>query len=372
VLEGLERYAGMHRGGRLAPLRARYRDIADRALYPPDLGTHPAESYRDKHFRYREFDPDTVVDWMWAYSFRAGEGVLVPERSAFWGPRHDGEVSFAYDTSNGCALGNSVEEAILHGLRELAERDSFLLTWYRKLALPEVDLDGADRGLDELLRKSRLFTGFDFRSFASTMEYQMPTFWLVAERRQGTGPTVLAGSAAHSDPVQAVVDGMNELVGIVLATRHSYERRRPEALRMFADPGLIRRMQDHATVGALPEARPRFAFLVDGDHDRIPLTQVPGTVEADEPDLRADMHRAVSGVLDAGMDVLVVDHTMPELQRHGLSCVRVLVPGLVPMTFGHANRRTGNLPRLSDGVRVPYRSQLAPGEEIGCIPHPFP
>lgn len=372
VLEGLERYAGLHRGGRLAPVRSSYAAVADRALYPPELGTHPLESYRTPGFRYREFDPDTVVDWVWAYSFRRQDRILVPERTAFWGPRHDGEISFFYDTSNGCSLGNSVEEAILHGLREVAERDSFLLTWYRELALPEIRLAGAGARLDELVRKSRLFTGFDFRCFCTTMEYGIPSVWLVAENRSPDGPALLAGSGAHPDPAQAIAGGLHELVGTILATRHSYQRRRPDGLRMLADPTEIRRMEDHSLVGALPEARSRFHFVLDCDRETVALADLPRTVRTGEPDLRADLQVAVSGLLDAGADVLVVDQTMPELLRNGLRCVRVLVPGLVPMTFGHLNRRTRNLPRLTEGVGIPYRSQLAPGREIGAVPHPFP
>nr|WSZ97823.1 TOMM precursor leader peptide-binding protein [Streptomyces sp. NBC_00857] len=398
VLEGLERYAGLHRGGAAPPVRARYADVADRALYPPDLGTHPEESYRSEGFRYRAFDPTTEIDWVWAYSFRTDDRVLVPERAAFWGPRHDAEISFFYDTSNGCALGNSVEEAVLHGLRELAERDAFLLTWYRQLALPEVAMEGADPALDHLLAKAGLFTGFGFRCFNATMEYGIPALLLTAENEESGapegkekgGPHLFAGCGSHPDPVQAVTGGLYELVGTILATRDAYERRRPEALRMLDDPYLIRRMEDHSTVGALPEARGRFAFLLDRkahgwnasepDHRSrtghtsglVPLARVPKTLRSDEPDLRADLYTAVAGILDRGLDVLVVDQTMPELARNGLSCVRVLVPGLIPMTFGHRNRRTRGLPRLTDGTGVPYRSLLAPGREIGAVPHPFP
>ncbi|WP_433347479.1 TOMM precursor leader peptide-binding protein [Micromonospora sp. CA-111912] len=376
VLEGLERYAGMHRGGRRAPVRAAYADIADHALYPPRLGTHPTSSYAMDGFRYRAFDPETVVDWVWGYSFRDGERVLIPERAAFWGPRHDGEVSFCYDTSNGCALGNSVEEAILHGLREVAERDSFLLTWYRRLALPEVELPD-DGELGTLLRKARLFTGFDFRCFQSTMEYHLPTFWLVAESGGGRGravdaPAVFAGSGAHPDPGQAVLGGLHELIGSILATRHSYPSRRADGLRMLADPTLIRRMEDHSLVGALPEAWDRYSFLLDGRRPTVPLAEIPGTVVEHDLDIRADLRRAVGDLLAAGLDVLVVDQSMPELTRNGLHCVRVIVPGLVPMTFGHVNRRTEGLPRLTDGTGVPYGSQLLPGEEVGSVPHPFP
>ncbi|MFJ1745733.1 TOMM precursor leader peptide-binding protein [Streptomyces sp. NPDC088116] len=417
VLEGLERYAGLHRGGAAPPVRARYAEVADRALYPPDLGTHPEESYRSEGFRYRAFDPATEIDWVWAYSFRRDDRVLVPERAAFWGPRHDAEISFFYDTSNGCALGNSVEEAVLHGLRELAERDAFLLTWYRQLALPEVAMEGADPALDHLLAKAGLFTGFGFRCFNATMEYGIPALLLTAESEEpgapegkGGGPRLFAGCGSHPDPVQAVAGGLYELVGTILATRDAYERRRPEALRMLDDPYLIRRMEDHSTVGALPEARGRFSFLLDRkasqgkvpereasegkapergvpergvpEPDRasgtghtaglVPLARVPKTLRSDEPDLRADLYTAVAGILDRGLDVLVVDQTMPELARNGLSCVRVLVPGLIPMTFGHRNRRTRGLPRLTDGTGVPYRSLLAPGREIGAVPHPFP
>ncbi|AWT44908.1 MULTISPECIES: TOMM precursor leader peptide-binding protein [Streptomyces] len=374
VLEGLERYAGLHRGGTLPPVRARYADVADQALYPPDLGTHPEESYASEGFRYRPFDPGTEIDWVGAYSFRRDGRVLVPERAAFWGPRHDDEISFFYDTSNGCALGNSVEEAVLHGLRELAERDAFLLTWYRELDVPEVALDGTSPALDHLLAKSRLFTGFDFRCFDATMEYGVPALLLTAENDSGDGPRLFAGCGAHPDPVQAVTGALHELVGTVLATRDAYERRRPDALRMLADPFLIRRMEDHSTVGALPEARDRFSFLLDRPRTGapVPLGRVRSTLRTQDADLRADLYAAVSGVLDCGLDVLVVDQTMPELRRNGLHCVRVLVPGLIPMTFGHRNRRTCGLPRLTEGTTLPYRSLLAPGREIGAVPHPFP
>nr|ADR01083.1 NocG [Nocardia sp. ATCC 202099] len=372
VLEGLERYAGLHRGGRSAPVRACYADVADRAIDPTTLGTHPEASYAEPGFRFRRFDRDTVVDWVWAYSMRRGERVLLPERAAFWGPRHDGETAFLYDTSNGCALGNSAEEAVLHGLREVAERDSFLMAWYRRLALPEIDMVGADAGLDALLRKAELFTGFRFRAFLSTMEYRMPCTWLVAESRLDDGPRVFAGAGAHPDPVQAIAGGLHELIGSVLATRHSYERRRADGLAMLADPALMTRMEDHSLVGALPEARERWSFLLDADAGRVALADVPGTLREREPDLRADLDVAVSGVLAAGMDVLVVDQTMPELRRNGLTCVRVVVPGAVPMTFGHRNRRTRDLPRLAGGAGLPYRSGLVDGEEPGCVPHPFP
>jgi ribosomal protein S12 methylthiotransferase accessory factor len=81
----------------------------------------------------------------------------------------------------------------------------------------------------------------------------------------------------------------------------------------------------------------------------------------------------VSRLADAGLEVLAADQTTPEATAAGLRCVRVIVPGLIPITFGHLHRRVTGLPRLTDGpVGVPYPSKLAAGAEVGDVPHPFP
>jgi ribosomal protein S12 methylthiotransferase accessory factor len=373
ILEGLERYAGLHRGGRPAAVRAAFAEIAAHAVDPRSFGLHPHESYSTDGFLYRPYSPETVVDWVWAYSFVRQAPVLVPERAAFWGPRGDGEVAFFYDTSNGCALGSSIEEAVLHGIRELAERDSYLLTWYRRLILPEISLaETADARVRDQLRKCQLFTGYRYRAFLSTMEHGMPSLFVVAEGRGTAHPSVLAGSGAHPDPRQALAGALYELTGTILSTTQTFAQRRPAALKMLDDPALVRTMADHCLHNSLPEARERFSFVLDNGRPTMDLDEVPSTVRTDSTDLRDDLAVAIDGIARAEMDVLVVDQTMPELKRSGLSCVKVLVPGMLPMTFGHRNRRTEHLPRLTDDGRLPYDSAAPLAEPVGALPHPFP
>lgn len=372
VLEGLERHCGLHRGGRRASIRAAYQDIAERAIYPPSFGMHPASSYERENFRFSPFAPDTIIDWVEAYSFARQGPVLVPERVAFWGPRDDAEVTFFQESSNGCALGSCMEEAILHGLREVIERDSFLLTWYRKLRLPELDLQNdADMELRTVLRKSELFTGCEFRAFLSTMEHGMPSVWLVAIGRDPDGPAVLAGAGAHPDPHQAVIGAVYELAKRVLGITHYYQARRAEALPMLEDSELVKRLEHHPMVNCLPEARHRFSFLLDRETSLLPIDSVPTTTPAESCDIRDNLAAAVQGMLACGFDVLVVDQTMPELANNGLTCVKVMSPGLLPISFGHINRRTEHLPRLAGAAELPYESSLSPGEEPGLVPHPF-
>jgi ribosomal protein S12 methylthiotransferase accessory factor len=372
VLEGLERHCGLHRGGRRAFVRAAYQDIAERAIYPPSFGMHPATSYAQENFKFSQFAPDIVIDWVEAYSFARKSAVLVPERAAFWGPRDDGEVTFFQESSNGCALGSCIEEAILHGLREVIERDSFLLTWYRKLSLPELDLQNdPDPELRTVLHKSELFTGCTFRAFLSTMEHGMPSVWLVAIGRDPRGPAVLAGAGAHLDLRQAVIGALYELAKRVLGITHYYPTLRADALSMLEDPDRVKRLEHHPVVNCLPEARHRFSFLLDRETAPVPIDSVPVTGYAGSYDLRDDLAMAVRRMIECGFDVLVVDQTMPEVAGHGLACVKVMSPGLLPISFGHANRRTEHLPRLTGEAALAYESSLSPGEEPGMVPHPF-
>ena len=75
-------------------------------------------SMRDAGFPFTEFDPDRPIDWVWGYSFLQERPILVPELLAYYslGGRSQG---FVYETSNGCALGGSLEEAILYGIFEV-------------------------------------------------------------------------------------------------------------------------------------------------------------------------------------------------------------------------------------------------------------
>lgn len=372
VLEGLERHCGLHRGGRRASVRAAYQDVAERAVYPPSFGTHPVASYEQENFKFRPFAPDLVIDWVEAYSFARQSSVLVPERVAFWGPRDDGEIAFFQESSNGCALGGCMEEAVLHGLREVVERDSFLMAWYRKLRLPELDLQNdPDLELRTVLRKSELFTGCELRAFLSTMEHGMPSVWLVAIGSDPDGPAVLAGAGAHPDLRQAVIGALYELAKRVQGIAHYYPTRRAEALPMLEDPGLVKHLEHHPMSNCLPEARHRFSFLLDRMTTPLPIDSVRAATYVPSHDLRDDLAAAVQGMLACGFDVLVVDQTMPEVAGDGLTCVKVMSPGLLPISFGHANRRTEHLPRLLGAAALPYESCLSPGEEPGLVPHPF-
>jgi ribosomal protein S12 methylthiotransferase accessory factor len=91
-------------------------------------------------------------------------------------------------------------------------------------------------------------------------------------------------------------------------------------------------------------------------------------------DLTRLLEETVGRLAAEGLEVLVVTQDEPGVRdRLGLHCAKVVVPGTLPMTFGHVNRRTTGLPRL---LEVPHRlgRTAAPlrHDELPLYPHPFP
>jgi ribosomal protein S12 methylthiotransferase accessory factor len=76
----------------------------------------------------------------------------------------------------------------------------------------------------------------------------------------------------------------------------------------------------------------------------------------------------MSRFLDRGSDILVVDQTPADFFGD-LRCVKVLVPGMLPMTFNHRLRRCVNLSRL---YTAPLELGYSAAKNLNEMPHPFP
>jgi len=371
ILEGLERYCGMEPRGKRTVVRGSYRQLAGEALDPVTVGLYAKEQYELPGFPFRPFDPDAETDWVWGFSFGQERPILVPQWLAYYSsPCRQG---FVYETSNGCALGGSLEEAILYGMLEVVERDSFLLTWYAQLPLPRLDPRSADdRDLELMVDRIRAVAGFDVLLFNATMENGIPSIWAMAKNIKPKGINLICAAGAHPDPVRAAKGAVHELSGMLLTQNDKFEANREDYVRMLRDPSLVRSMDDHSMLYALPEAEPRLRFLLEENRPLRTFGQEFGPAPK-HLDLTEDLKTMIDIFRRLHLDVIAVDQTTPELRRNGLHCVKVLIPGMLPMTFGFNFIRLEGLERA---LRVPaelgYKERPLLPEELNPHPHPFP
>jgi ribosomal protein S12 methylthiotransferase accessory factor len=364
ILEALERWGGVEPGGKRTSVRAAYADIRAEALDPRLLGTHDPESYAMEGFGFREFTEDTACEWVWGHSFARRAPVLVPETLAYYFVRGR-ERSFLYEISNGCALGGDLAEAILYGLLETVERDAFLMTWYGRLPVPRIDLATArDRTIPLQAAAITAETGYRVELYDTTMEHGIPSVWALAVRQDGdrSRPRMVCAAGAHLDAEKAVLSALSELGPLLADLVRRFPEDADRAHQMVKNPDLVATMHDHSTLYGADAAFDRLSFLTEGTSARS-LEEMRGP----------DAAEVVDRLLAEGMDLVVIDQTTPEHRARDFACVKVLVPGMLPMTFGHRNRRVRGLRRP---LELPYRLGHRPTpltlEELNLDPHPFP
>lgn len=341
VLEAAERLASAVPCRVRTVVHAAFAELTD-AVDPCLLGLpepHPKS-------RCDPYTPDTPTTWVWGWRPRSATAVLVPEHAAYWDTGRSAP-RFLLESSSGSAAGAVIEEAVLYGLLEVAERDAFLTTWYaRTPAAPLLVTDDEVPGLGRL-RAVLDDLGYALRLFDVTNDIGVPVVLAkVVLRSPRNAPAAFFATGAHLDPRRAVLAAAGEAVTTAALTARRADEWAAEAdraRRLLVDHDGVATMRDHQLLHTLPEAAPLHDFLDGGVEPRS--LDVFGDWRATwQRDDLTDVLRLLLDRFGAiGLDPIVVNQTDPGT---GVPTVKVIVPQTVPLTFGHVHRRVLGLRRL--------------------------
>ncbi|MET8626667.1 YcaO-like family protein [Kitasatospora sp. NPDC004669] len=383
ILEAYERLGGFPHHGRVVRSRSQ-RSLGCDAIDATRLGRYTERQLADPSCRVLPWDEDTESDWVWGHDLSDGTPRLVPADVGFYlyeyehrldyhGSRRAGAATrrrnYFDESSSGCALGSSVEEAAVHSLLELAERDAFLMAWHCGQPLPRIDLSTVTDPVSRQLLALIESRGFDAHLLVASNDLRVPVVWGCAVNRGRKGMASFSAAGSSADPEGAVRAALWELGQIVAKPLDlDAERLRP----MLDDPWRVETLEDHFHLYTLPETLPVVEKFLDGPV--LPLAEAfPGWPEA----LAAHAQGDVRGALDylanlfgaAGLDeIVLVDQSTRDHLDLGLRVVKAVVPGIIPMCFGYAQQRLTGLPRL----RSALRAAGVPTDPLPTLPHPFP
>ncbi|MDR0268061.1 TOMM precursor leader peptide-binding protein [Paenibacillus sp.] len=368
VLEGLERLCGMSPRGKKTSVFSSFNELGDLAMDPVSVGVYSEEQYSNPDMLYEPFDANLPIAWVWGYSFSKKCPILVPEQLAYY----SGGSGFVHEFSNGCAIGGSLAEAIFYGILENVERDSFLITWYGQLPLPFLELKGSnDKYLRLMMERMSRIAGYEVHLFNSTMEHGIPSVWAIAKNKAKGKANLLCSAGAHKDIYRAAKSAIFELAVAIPRVEAGYMKNHKELVEMLHDPHKVQEMEEHSLLYSLPQAENRLSFLLDRKTSE-PLANHPIRPAEIHDNMVDEMNDLVMKLLKQGLDVIVIDQTSPEIALKGLHCVKVLVPGMLPMTFGYDLTRLTGLDRV---LRVPmelgFRTERLTQKELNPYPHPF-
>lgn len=382
VLEAYERLGGYPYDIPLLTERS-YHDVAEHAVDPGTLGRYTAEQLAHPTSRATPSTADTPMDWAWGHDLADGRPLLVPADHAFYqyeyAYRRDRRAArvagaarrrhYFFDCSSGCAVGANHEEAALHSLFELAERDAFLTSWFRAAPLPNIPVatltDPTSRAMVELIRSR----GFDVHVLVATRDIALPVVWVIAVNEKNPFPATFSSAGSGADPDSAIRGALREVAQLVT---NPVDWTRQEVEPMVENPWLVEELADHVRFSSLPETLDRALSGLGGPAVTVAeaFPDWPGKLDrAAGGDVRGTLEYVSGLFADAGLDrIVIVDQTSREHADAGISVARAVVPGILPMCFGHAQQRLDGLPRLRAALRGTDQEHRA----IPYDPHPFP
>jgi len=263
----------------------------------------PTSEMQDSHPVPAPFDQSAKGDWSPVWSLRDQRFKYLPTSLLYF--FYGGPGAFHAD-SNGCAAGNTVEEAIVQGFLELVERDSYAIWWYNRVQRAEVALGQFHDSYVRDLRTQLAETGRRLWVLDVTSDLGVPTYVAILHWMQNGQENIEFGSGAHFDKRVALLRALTELnqfLSIGLMGGGTGEKSSLDGITPL-------RLQDHAFLTPSPDA-------------------------ADQPDAGATLgpldntRRQVDACVDiarrAGLDFLVLNQTRPDIE---VPVVRVIVPGL--------------------------------------------
>ena len=311
LMEAIERYSGIFQSDEVR-VSKRFIDFeAGEALNPEDVLLFSDAQYQspeaepdDSHPVPDRFDPSAKMEWSPVWSLRDQRFRYLPTSMLYFfyggGPGH-----YAAD-SNGCAAGNTLQEAIVQGFLELVERDAYAIWWYNRSPREELDLSQFDDSYVQDLRSQLNDRGRKLWVLDITSDLGVPTYVAMVHWMQNGHENIEFGSGAHFDSRIALLRTLTELnqfLSIGLMNGGTGEK-----------PSL-----DHVT----PLELKSYPFLVPNGRPAAPV--IKGSKFGLLDDTRKQVDACVEIARQAGLDFLVLDQTRPDVET---SVVRVIVPGL--------------------------------------------
>jgi oxazoline/thiazoline synthase len=313
LMEAIERYSGIFQADEIRETR-RFTDFAPGDAIPPnDVMLFSNAQYRrgpaladdeDASPAPAPFDPSGEIEWSPVWSLRDGRFKYLPTSLLYY--FYDGPGSDQTNAdSNGCAAGNTFEEAIVQGFLELVERDAYAIWWYNRLKMPELDLGQIDDSYIRDLQVQLTEAGRRLWVLDITGDLGIPTFVAISHWIEDSQEFIEFGSGAHFDTriaaLRAITE-LNQFFSISLMARRN-------ARRTGEDVSSPWRLEDHPyfTPGGNQSARPDFG----SKFGRL--------------DKREQVFACVQLAERQGLDFLVLDQTRPDI---GVPVARLIVPGL--------------------------------------------
>jgi ribosomal protein S12 methylthiotransferase accessory factor len=359
LMESIERYSNMV-VDESDIIWASYSEIQKKAINPSDLGLYVEEQYIRNYLSCSKFSVDSRIPWIIGHSLSSGNDVFVPADFVFYPAIRNRPL--VLETSNGASSHTDVVQAVLNGLLEIIERDSFLTMWLNKISMPILNIRKIPIDVREPMNIIRRL-GMDVKLVDLTNDTQIPTIMAACyNMKRNSYPSLIVGSGSHLEPKRALIKAVLEMeLGLFEALQNPNKEK-------INDPSKIHSIHENSRYYLHPNTHNSWEFMLSSKKISKMDFISPG-VPADN---YANLMQIGKRLKSMNHSVVWVDITPIDMRKIGFRTVKVFVTGFQPMYVGNKIRL--NVERLQSsarkqGYKIKQANYLS---QLNYAPHPLP
>ena len=254
------------------------------------------------------------IAWTECYDILRGEDVWVPACAVFYPYYPDGDLQLFRFHTNGIASGNTIEEAILHAIFEVIERDAWSIAESFNRTNADIVVDDPDSTPAKLLKNFR-DAGIEIKLKDLTSDVGVTTIGASSDDVRTKDPEMLdIGVGTHLNPEIAAIRALTEVAQSRTTHKHGLKVN-AELQKRTREMGYERVKEANAMWYADSKKTIELSSMKDESTEYV----------------LDDIEIVLGKLMDAGFDrVIIADLTRPEIN---VPTVRAIIPGMEVSTM---------------------------------------
>ncbi|GGE59000.1 YcaO-like family protein [Priestia taiwanensis] len=308
-------------------LKRTFNEISAPKITPKLFGAYKKEAMTK--YELVPYHDDLEMNWVKGKSVYSNEECYVPEQMVQY-LITDMDNKCIIDSSNGCAVGNSLEEATLYALLEVIERDVFMNYWFGDLTLEKI-VHEDKRILSKEMYYNELGYNLSFYSISNPTD--IPVVWGLLTSQNERNPIYsITGLGCHLNIEEAIYSSFGEVNNSFVTLTNNQKENLLEEIERIGNSGKITALIEHLYYFASYKAKDIITNKIQ-DSKPIHVSILKKKMPTTNIDIRDDLHYVIEQIKPVYKDAIIVDQTNNFLESISLKCVKAILLGAIPLDF---------------------------------------
>jgi ribosomal protein S12 methylthiotransferase accessory factor len=359
--ETVERYCPAHYNLEES-IKSSFRSLSKPAVHPSQYALfHPEQYdfYQKNGYTMYPFDEDIELHWFPMTDLTNGQESWCPGAFIYL-PWTIEEKWVNINTSTGLAAHSDFNKAILSGLYECIERDSFVISWAHELYREKIVINREiEAYIDSIFPKK-----YEWHFFDINYDLETPTVFGICFGEADFGKFVAVGTSARGTYREAL-----EKVVLEIGQAVSYFRYLLGEKKDWTPSDNYHELEDFEDHSIFYLKRPDLIHAFNPWRNAVASKHID-MAEKSKPDNLAELNRLLRLFKSKGYNVLAKDLTTPDVRSCGFFATCTFVPQLLQMNGAYPFYFLGG----SRLYEVPRQLGISDRDygSLNPFPHPFP